>query len=426
MLDIGALGFGTLLSQTILFLAAPAFLRLYHPSDFGLYSFYYSSLALLATLGSGKLERLIVVVHSRLAAIRLLAALVWIAAAPGAFLLALIALTHMMAGQSLPEMAKLFPLAWAAPAWLFILVATAGLRFYSIRVGKFRAIAAAQISRAILFAAGTIATAIVWKTPNENGALVMLSWQMVADISALAVQIRANRGTVHLVARRPRIRKSLAELLKYWKTVGTLAFTQALGSVNQQIPISTVVLAFGAVPAGWYSLANVVVFAPCTVIGYAVSDVVNPRLSRLFAARKPFSSLALKITLGMAAAGIVPFMAIGTLAPRLLPAVFGSHWLGAAPSIEVLVIATFFAFVSAPITTVQLIVHARRYMLIWHALRTAILAGLGAAAILGLISYMTWIALLVAVNSLLYIAEIVAGFFLARMAESAWRKQGEA
>ena len=424
--DVGALGIGALLSQLVLFLAAPIFLRLYHPSDFGLYSFYYSSLSLLATLGTWKLERLIVVVHSRQAAIRLLAALIWIAAGAGAFVLVLIALTHMMIGHSLPQMAKLFPLAWAAPTWLFILMVTTGLRFYSIRVGKFRAVASAQISRAVLFAAGTIATATVWKTPDENGALVMLSWQMVADMCALVVQIRANRRTVRLVASRPRVRKSLAELLKYWKTVGTLAVSQTLASVNQQIPISTVALAFGAVPAGWYSLANILVFAPFTLIGSAVSDVVNQRLCRLFAAHKPFSSLALKITVGMAAAGIVPFMAIGALAPRLLAAVFGPQWLGAAPSIEVLVVGAFLSFVSAPITSVQLIVHARRYILIWHSLRTAILAGLGAAAILGLISYMTWIATLVAVNSLLYIAEIVAGFFLARMAEGAWRKQGEA
>jgi O-antigen/teichoic acid export membrane protein len=423
MRDAGALGIGALLSQAVFFLAAPVFLRLYHPSDFGLYSFYYSLLSLLATLGTWKIERLIVVVHRRSAAIRLLAALISIAAAAGVFLLVFIALAQTAAVQSLPEMAKIFPLAWIAPAWLFILVVATGLRFYCIRVGKFRAVAAAQIVRAILFAAGTIATAIVWKTRDKNGALVMLSWMLIADTCALIVQIRANGRTVQLVASRPRFRKSLAVLVKYGKTVGTLAVSQILGSINQQIPISTVALAFGATPAGWYSLANVLLVAPVSVIASSVTDVVNQRFSRLFASRKPFSSLALKITAGMAAALFLPFMAIAILAPRALPVILGSQWLGAAPSIMYLVVAVFLSFVAAPISCIALIVDARRYILIWHAIRTAGLAGLGAAAILGLISYMTWLAMLVALQSLLYISDIVVECFFVRMAESAWRKQ---
>src|SRR5262249_4868053 len=139
MRDAGALGIGALLSQTIFFLAAPAFLRLYNPDDFGRYSFYYSLLSLLTILGTWRIERLIVVVHRKLAAIRLLAALILIATGAGVFLLVFIALAHAAPAQSLPEMAKIFPLAWVAPAWLFILVVTTGMRFYCIRVGKFRA-----------------------------------------------------------------------------------------------------------------------------------------------------------------------------------------------------------------------------------------------------------------------------------------------
>jgi O-antigen/teichoic acid export membrane protein len=421
--DAGALGIGALVSQTVFFLAAPVFLRFYHPSAFGQYSFYYSLLSLLAILGTWKIERLIIVVHRRLAAVRLLAALILIATGAAVFFLVIISLAQTAAVHSLPDWVKMLPLVWAAPAWLFILMITMGTRFYSIRVGKFRAVAAGQILRAVLFVAGTIATAIVWKTPDENGALIMLSWMLIADACALIVQIRANSQTMALIASRPRFRKSLAVLRKYGKTIGTLAVSQTLCAVNQQLPISTVALAFGATPAGWYSLAAAFVAAPVSVIAFAVSDVVNQRFSRLFAARKPFSSLALKITAGMAAIGIVPFMAIGILAPRALPAVLGPQWLGAAPSIVYLAVSIFLGFVAAPITCVALIVDARRYMLLRYAFQTAFLAGLGAAAIFGLVSYMTWLALVVALGSLLYIVEILAGFFFARSAESAWRKQ---
>jgi hypothetical protein len=78
--DATTLGTGALLSQAILFFAAPVFLRLYEPADFGLYSFAYRMIAMAATIGTWKIERLIVVVPARATAVRLLTALVSIAA----------------------------------------------------------------------------------------------------------------------------------------------------------------------------------------------------------------------------------------------------------------------------------------------------------------------------------------------------------
>jgi O-antigen/teichoic acid export membrane protein len=419
--DIGALGLGALLSQTIFFLAAPAFLRLYQPGDFGLYSFYYGLLTLLATLGTWKIERLIVVVHRKSAAIRLFAALILIAAAASIFLLVLIGLMYLMDVQRLPEMAKIFPLVWFAPAWMFIQLVTMGLRSYSIRIRKFWTVAAGQILRAVLFAIGTIATAIIWKASEKNGALVMLFCMMIADTCALIVQIWTNSRTVHLVVSRPRVRKSWIVLLKHVKTIGALAASQSLAAVYQQMPISTAALAFGAVPAGWYSLGNVFIAGPSSVITSAVGEVVNQRLSRLFASRKPFSFLVLRIAAMMAGVGLLFFMTLGIVASsRLLPAIFGLQWLDASPTILILLISSYLAFVRSPGSGVALIVDAHWYILIWNALRTVCLAGLGTAAVLGLISYMTWLALMVAVDSIFYIVDILTCFFFARTVERVW------
>jgi hypothetical protein len=45
---------------------------------------------------------------------------------------------------------------------MFVLVASAGFRNYSIRVRRFKAVAAAQISRAAVFVTGTVATGLTW------------------------------------------------------------------------------------------------------------------------------------------------------------------------------------------------------------------------------------------------------------------------
>jgi O-antigen/teichoic acid export membrane protein len=419
--DAAVLGTGAVIAQFILFLAAPLFLRLYRPAAFGLYSFAYGAIVLLATLGSWKIERLIVVVPARATAIRLLAALTAIAVA-SAVLLAVLALPVWMAGNAFPRLARSeLALLWPAPLAMLILVVSAGFRNLSIRTRRFRAVAAAQVTRAAVFVAGTIATGLVWHGSSGNGALLMLSWQIAADGCALLVQLGANRREASLILSRPRLRRSLAVLMRHGKTVGTLALSELINSINQQLPISTITFAYGATHAGWYSLANSFVAAPSNIVTSGVSDVANQRLARLNAEQKQFSHHVLRTTLGMAAVGAVPFAAIIFLAPALLPIVLGRHWVGAAGSVSILAVSAYLSFIVGPAARVALIVDARRYILLWHSLRLAALAGLGAAALYGWITYNLWLALYAAANALLYLLEAFAGRLFARQAEASWR-----
>jgi O-antigen/teichoic acid export membrane protein len=420
--DAAALGIGTAASQFILFVAAPLFLRLYQPAAFGLYSFAYSGIALLATLCTWKIERLIVIVPARATAVRLLAALMAIAVT-SAILLAVLTVLVWMAGVSFPGLARReLALSWPAPFGMLILVGSAGFRFHAIRARRFRAVAAAQISRAIVFAAGTIATGVAWNGAAANGALVMFSWQIAADCCAFLVQIGANGREARLILLRPRLRRSLKVLMRHGKTVSVLALSQLINAVNQQLPISTLTFAYGAAVAGWYMLANQFVAVPTSVIALAVSAVANQRLARLHAAEQPFSHAVLQTTLGMAAVGALPFAGLIVLAPILLPTLLGQHWAGASSSVSILAVGAYLWFVVAPAENVSVIVEARRYIMLWYALKLAGLAGLGAAALCGLITYHTWLLLFVAAEALLYLTTAVSAHAFARGAEMRWRR----
>jgi O-antigen/teichoic acid export membrane protein len=415
--DAGTLGSGALIAQAIIFFAAPVFLRLYKPADFGLYSFAYGAIGLTATLGTWRIERLIVVAPARATAVRLLVVLLSIAAAVAVLLLVL---------TSLPTIDSVLPsgvrdglaLVWFAPLWMFILAASTGFRSYSIRVRKFKTVAMATISRAVVFVTGTVATGLYWTGLGGRGALIMISWAIAADTCALLVQIGANRRVAKLISLRPRLRSSLAALMRHRRTVGAVALSHIIGSINQQIPILTVTFAFGTVYAGWYSLAAQFVSAPSTIVASAVSDVANQRFARLHAGRRPFSHLVLRATLGMAAVGAVPFATIILLGPILLPILLGSGWLGASQSVSVLGVAAYLWFIVGPAATVALIVEARRYIMLWHALRMVSIAGLGAVALFGLIPYQMWLVLVVAGDAILYLLDAITGCVFARTAEA--------
>jgi O-antigen/teichoic acid export membrane protein len=141
-------------------------------------------------------------------------------------------------------------------------------------------------------------------------------------------------------------------------------------------------------------------------------------LSRLYAEGKPIAYLVLRLTVGMALVGVVPFGAMFLLAPMLLPLLGGPQWEGASQSVSLLTLASYFFFIVAPASNVALIVGARRYMILWHALRLGSLVVIGAVAGLGWISYSEWLVLTVSSDLLLYTFNGVTSFALALPAES--------
>jgi O-antigen/teichoic acid export membrane protein len=272
-----------------------------------------------------------------------------------------------------------------------------------------------------LFVTGTITTGLLWRGSSGGGALLMLSWQLAADACALLVQIGVNHREARLILSRPRLRRSLAVLKQNRQTVGALALSTIINAINQQLSISTVTFAFGATYAGWYSLAWRFVFLPCSIVSEAVSDVANQRLSRLHTQRRRFSEHVLRLMLGMAAVGAVPFAAIIFLAPALLPIIVGQQWIGAARSVSLLAVSAYLSFIITPAANVLLIVEARRYIVLWHTLRLAALMGLGAAALLGAIAYDTWLAgFVIVVGAMAYSAEGIWSWLFARHAEAEW------
>jgi len=422
--DVGTLGTGALASQAILFLATPLFLRLYEPADFGLYAFAYSTISLIATINTFRSERLIVVVHTRTAATRLLVALLLIGIGGALVLAVLLFPIYALAENLVTRMPRELDLLWPAPLAMLILVATTSVRLYCIRRGQFGTVATSQVIRAGVFVIGIIGTAAIGSGPGSHGAIVLLAWQVAADACSLVVQARANWTVARLIVKRPRIGASLRVLLRHKSTLGALAVSEVVRSMNQQIPIATVMVAFGAVPAGWYSMAVAFVSAPARIVALAVADVANQRLSRLHAVGGAVSHLVLRTTVGMAVAGLLPFAALSVLAPTLLPLVMGARWSGASHTVALLAISTYLWFVAEPATSIPIIIQSKRYIVLWPVLRLVNWIGFGVAAVCELTAYDTWIVLTVAGSSLIYIAESVLGFLIARAADSSQNLHG--
>jgi O-antigen/teichoic acid export membrane protein len=178
-----------------------------------------------------------------------------------------------------------------------------------------------------------------------------------------------------------------------------------------------VTLAFGAVPAGWYSMASAFVSGPSSVVALAVGDVTNQRLSRQYAAGSPISHLVIRTVGGMAAIGLIPFATVALLAPTVLPLVMGPQWRDASHTVAIFAIASYLWFVTEPATSIPLILHDRRFIVLWPALRSVNWIVAGAAAVFGLLSYDGWLMLAVAGNALIYSLEFTIAALIAKAAD---------
>jgi hypothetical protein len=96
----------------------------------------------------------------------------------------------------------------------------------------------------------------------------------------------------------------------------------------------------------------------------------------------------------------------------------GPQWGDASQSVSIVAVASYFWFIVAPAESVALIVDARRFIVLWYVLRMMSLAGSSAAALAGALPYHTWLALIVAGDTLLYLLQAVAAYLFARAAEA--------
>jgi O-antigen/teichoic acid export membrane protein len=414
--DVAALGSGTLLSQATMCLATPVLLRLYSPADLGVYALLYSYSALLSTLCTWKIERLIVVVPSRQASLHLLTALVAIAVVVTFALLLFV--TVVITLNVLPFEGALL---WSIPFSVFVLAVSAGQRSTLIRERAYRVAAMAQIARSVVFLGGAIATALWWHGSILMGALPMLLWQITGDLAGLLLQSWANGSVIRLKLKRPRLRRALLTVRNQGSFLGALGASQVICSINQQIPISAVAFAFGRAQAGLYTLAIGLVAVPCSVVATAVADVVNQRLARCYAERRPFSHLLARTMGTMALVGIGPFLGIALLSPVVLPVLMGPRWVNAGPAVTILSVASYLFFVEASAGHVAVIVRAQRYILVWQALRFGSLSFSAAFAALKVVSFTGFLIVLVAGDCCLYLLEMIMVYRFVRRAEAAWR-----
>jgi O-antigen/teichoic acid export membrane protein len=362
---------GTVVAQGLAYLARPVLTRLFTPEAFGLLGFYLALVAVLSTAATGKYEDAI-----PLPADEREAAGVWTLALGLSFGLALLTLAVVPLREPLaallnrPEVA---PVLWLVPLGVWATAWGRASEVWLTRADRFRPVSEAKVvQNAVMVPAQLGAGAVAASAPFLVGG--HLAGRVAGTAALLANTLRDTR---------PRLR-DLGRLARQYRRFPLFSMPSGfLNTLSTQLPAFLLLAFFPPDVLGLYVLAFGTLAVPMQLIGSAVGQVFFVRAAeanRLDA----LGPLTQTVFARLSAFGLFPLAALGLAAPAAFSVVFGAEWREAGVYAQLLAPWLYFAFVSAPLSTLFDVLERQPWELGYNvALVTARVAALAVGGWLG-------------------------------------------
>ena len=277
---------------------------------------------------------------------------------------------------------------------------------WSVRQARFSDIGRAQIFRAVIMVGVPVVIGITGLVQIPG--LLLATGQALGFIAFAALLLPSfNQRELRILAT-PSWRKIKNALHANAGMVRATSLSQIIAAVHTRLPILVIASAYGPLEAGFYALAERVVSAPTALISRAIGNVYRQRAAKMHHEGKPFIGLFRKVATVTFALSVAAYSTAYLVIPSHMGVLFGSDWEKAAFTMAALLISESVGFWTTALDNTAITVGARGYMVLWQSLRLTIEGSAASAAILGRLSYDTYLIWLVVGRVLLYLGDIVA------------------
>ncbi len=127
-------------------------------------------------------------------------------------------------------------------------------------------------------------------------------------------------------------------------------FHYLVNILSSSLPIFIFSHWFSVSVVGYYSLAITVIHRPIALISSSISKVLYQGIAEKFNDGKNILPDIRKIVLKLVFFGIVPFIAVGILAPLLFKIIFGQEWIESGKMLQYLIPWLFLTYIASPIS----------------------------------------------------------------------------
>lgn len=145
-----------------------------------------------------------------------------------------------------------------------------------------------------------------------------------------------------------------------------------LNSISLSMPILLLSSFFGPAAAGFYTISKSLLGVPTQLIGKAVGDVFYPSFSNAVNNNEKFTEKLLKVTLGLALIGVLPFGIVVVYGPFIFEFILGTQWKIAGEYARWLALWSFFSFINRPSVNAIPVLKLQAQFLIYEILSLVI------------------------------------------------------
>lgn len=352
---------GRVLAQVLPILLTPLLTRIYSPEEFGIFSVYYTVVALVSMISSGRYCLAILLPKKDQTAKKLLF-LSW----------ALTLLTSSVFGVILFFFGERFFSLLNAEVLksyigliitnILLLGFSEGAYYYGLRRKAYKI-----LSLNVILQSTTVVIfrlVLGYFVSTEYGLLLAFLAEYLVSVILLVYRLKIYKFDYKSLSRKLR---DIA--FRYIRFPKYSLFADILSMGSNLSPNLFVNGLFGSVASGHYSMSDRILGSPIWFITSAVGDVFKQEAAEQFRVKGSAYKLFVKTARTMFLLGIIPFTLIFLFVPYIIPFLLGDGWEPVGQFIRLFSIMYFAKFVVTPVTFIVYIVDKQSYNILFQGLR---------------------------------------------------------
>jgi len=363
------LGSGTALAQVIPFLFYPVIARIFTPADFGLLATLTAIFVIIANLASGRYELGILITKTKQDAANLAMLAIGLSLVVITFIYIVLQLFFVdMLSEKLHEL--------QLNKWLFICpIAAISLIIYNtynewcVRNGYFKKLAINKITNSTAITAGKLLLGAV-KIFSQGLVIGDVAGRVFSAIACIFRVFQKDAAVFKEVSIN-RIKQLAKEFVGFPKFImpGRL-----LNELGKHLPVFFLGFYFSSVEVGYYSMTLLVLYAPVSMITFAIRDLFRQRANEEFTKTGNCKGFYLKILKILSLIAVFGTLVLILCLPFIFSVFVGKQWDTSAYYAQILVLPTLLYFVSTPLFDLLIIANKLKLNFLWQVYYVVITA----------------------------------------------------
>jgi O-antigen/teichoic acid export membrane protein len=336
---------GATISQVVGLLVYPILTRQYQPVDFGTFALFLYITNILALIATGKYELAIILPKKDNEAIHLV-----ILPAVISFLFSIAVLVILVFVKKyfghLFENKEILNWFYFIPISIFMASIYNILQYWANRLKLYKQMTSAEI--------GLNATAAGTKVLLGGLGFVkegLITGRLVSQLLSTILLIKLISRNLFILLKKSINKAALYNIAAQYSVFPKFRmFHYLVNILSSSLPIFIFSHWFSVSVVGYYSLAITVIHRPVVLISSSISKVLYQGIAEKFNYGKDILPDIRKIVIKLVFFGIVPFVAVGILAPLLFKIIFGQEWIESGKMLQYLIPWLFLTYIASPIS----------------------------------------------------------------------------